>query len=124
MKRRGMLFGLISLASVPFVGRVADASVRDATLWSIEPSAMAEKPVTTEGLARTLLGQADKVRKQGLVAEAKILREAAMKLLALPGKIGVLPCDTDSDCERKNPHLRGDGGGDDPLDLRRNLESY
>jgi len=114
MKRRGMLLGLASLASVPFVGKVADASVRDAALWEpAEP--LAEKPLSTEGMAKTLLTQAERARRQGLPREADILRKAALALLALPSKVGVVPCDTDADCEKKNPHLQE---GSDPLGLR------
>jgi len=124
MKRRGMLLGLLSLGSVPFVGRVADASTGEPAFRTLldapdgEPLAV-EKPLTTEGMAKVLLTQAERAKRQGLAREASILREAALKLLALPDRIGVVPCDTDADCEQRNPHLREqDSKADDPLGLR------
>lgn len=67
------------------------------------------KPLTTAALARTLLGQADKAAGQKMDKAAGILRGAALELLKLDER-GVVPCTTDTDCQRKNG---GDGYGHD-----------
>jgi hypothetical protein len=65
--------------------------------------AMAEtKPLTSEDLASTLIRLSGRARKSEMPHAAELLRELAAKVLQ--GE-PVVPCTTDSDCERKNPRL-------------------
>lgn len=64
------------------------------------------KPLTTAGLAKSLLTLADKAERQGMKREAQAIY-AAVKVVMDGSPI---PCDTDTDCERKNPRLARQGG--------------
>lgn len=68
-----------------------------ATLASVEA-----KPLTSEELASTLIRLSGRARKSEMPHAAELLRELAAKVLQ--GE-PVVPCTTDSDCERKNPRL-------------------
>lgn len=68
------------------------------------------KPLTTASLAQSLLRLADKAERQGMRAEAQAIY-TAVKVVMTGTKAGtaIIPCDTDSDCRRKNG---GDGYGE------------
>lgn len=69
---------------------------------AIEAEAQREaKPVTPESLASSVMRLGDKARSAGLVNEANALRACALAILQ-GGKRAMIPCDTDTDCERKN----------------------
>lgn len=65
------------------------------------------KPLTTAGLARSLLTLADKAERQGMRKEAQAIYQA-VKVVLEGTKASVVPCDTDTDCMKKNG---GDGYG-------------
>lgn len=64
------------------------------------------KPLTTASLAKSLLTLADKAEQQGMAREAQAIY-AAVKVVMDGSPV---PCDTDTDCERKNPRLARQGG--------------
>lgn len=59
------------------------------------------KPLTTASLAKSLLTLADKAERQGMTREAQAIC-AAVKVVMDGSPV---PCDTDTDCERKNPRI-------------------
>ena len=65
------------------------------------------KPLTTAVLVRSVLTLADKAAKSEMSHASELLMEVAAKILK--GE-PVVPCTTDSDCERKNPRLARQGG--------------
>jgi hypothetical protein len=65
------------------------------------------KSLTTAALVRSVLTLADKAAKSEMPHASELLMEVAAKILK--GE-PVVPCTTDSDCERKNPRLAGQGG--------------
>jgi hypothetical protein len=79
----------------------AIAAIGTATLADTALGAEA-KPFTTAGLAKSLLTLADKAELQGMTRASYLIQQAAREILK--GE-PIVPCDTDSDCERKNPRL-------------------
>lgn len=61
----------------------------------------AAKPLTTASLATSLLRLADKAEAQGMREEAKAIY-AAVKVVLKDTRAGIIPCDTDTDCQHKN----------------------
>ena len=60
------------------------------------------KPLTTASLASSLLRLADKAERQGMRREAQAIYQAVKVVMdGTPAK-DIIPCDTDTDCERKN----------------------
>jgi hypothetical protein len=92
--RRDWLKGLGALAGVSLLAADGEAAQREA------------KPLTTAGLAKSLLTLADKAERQGMTVEAQVIYRAVKEVL----KGSPVPCDTDTDCERKNPRLAARGG--------------
>lgn len=91
-----------------FLGQLAVGAGIVALPLAIEAEAQrAAKPLTTASLATSLLRLADKAEGQGMRAEAQAIY-AAVKIVLAGTKAGVVPCDTDTDCQRKNG---GDGYG-------------
>ena len=64
------------------------------------------KPLTTASLAKSLLTLADKAVLEGMAREAQAIY-AAVKIVMDGSPV---PCDTDADCERKNPRRARQGG--------------
>lgn len=64
------------------------------------------KPLTTAGLAKSLLTLADKAERQGMKRESQVILTAAKVIM----DGSPIPCDTDTDCERKNPRIARQGG--------------
>jgi hypothetical protein len=92
--RRNWLKGLGALAGVGLMAADSEAAQREA------------KPLTTAGLAKSLLTLADKAERQGMTSEAQAIYKAVKEVLqGTP-----VACDTDIDCERKNPRLAAKGG--------------
>jgi len=92
-----------------FLGQLAVGAGIIALPLAIEAEAQrAAKPLTTAGLATSLLRLADKCEGQGMREEAQAIY-AAVKVVLKGTKAGVVSCDTDSDCMKKNG---GDGHGD------------
>lgn len=60
------------------------------------------KPLTTAGLVKSVLTLADRAAKSEMPHASELLMEVAAKILK--GE-PVVPCTTDTDCERKNPRI-------------------
>lgn len=94
-----------------FLGQLAVGAGIIALPLAIEAAEQrASKPLTTAGLATSLLRLADKAEGQRMRVEAQAIYKA-VEVVLKGTKAGVGPCDTDTDCKRRNG---GDGGpGDD-----------
>lgn len=75
-------------------------------------STFASDPLSTNNIAIKLLEMSNGLQAQGRTYEADILNKAAAKIAlgeppARKGKKRIIPCDTDTDCMKKNG---GNGG--------------
>lgn len=68
------------------------------------------KPVSSESILRSLLTLREKARDAGLELTVETLTEAILKLArqweSTSPPAYVAECDTDLDCEKKNPHVK------------------
>lgn len=68
------------------------------------------KPLTTSDLVSSLTNLMKKAEKAGMLFEFEVLRGATLEILRGGKPPKVVICDTDTDCERKNPRLARQGG--------------